>query len=244
MHESFQHTIDTNTLVIETGKLAQQANGSVLLRYGDNVFLAAATMGTPRDGIDFFPLTIDVEERLYARGKVPGSFFRREGRPSTHGLLMSRLTDRPIRPLFPKGFRNETQVIITPLSIDLETPYETLAIIAASTALSISDIPFEGPISATRMGYIDDQLVVNPTYEELKESALDIIVASSKDGVIMMEAGAKEVNESVVLDAVARAHEVNLGVIDFQADIVRRVGKPANETWKYMSYPEELDDRG
>ena len=178
--------VSHETLTLETGKLAQQANGSVLLRFGDCVILTTATMSKPREGIDFFPLTIEFEERLYARGKIPGSFFRREGRPSSHGTLIARMTDRPIRPLFPEGFRNEVQVVVTPLSIDQETPLEVLSILAASTALSISDIPFEGPISATRMGYVDGELVANPTYSQLEESTLDLIVAGSKQGVVMV----------------------------------------------------------
>ncbi|MCH7800815.1 MAG: polyribonucleotide nucleotidyltransferase, partial [Chloroflexi bacterium] len=152
MTSTFQRDVGRSAISFETGKLAQKANGSVVISSGDNVLLVTATMAQPREGIDFFPLTIDVEERHYARGKIPGSFFRREGRPSTSSILIARLTDRPIRPLFPKGFRNEVQIIITPLSLDMENPYDTLAVTAASAALSISDIPFEGPIACTRMG--------------------------------------------------------------------------------------------
>ena len=143
---SFQRLIGSTPLIMDTGKLAQQANGSVLIRYGDCVLLVTSTMGKPRDGIDFFPLTIDFEEKLYARGKIPGSFFRREGRPSTDAILTDRLTDRPLRPLFPKGLRNEVQIIVTTLSADLENPLDLLAINGASAALCVSDIPFGGPI--------------------------------------------------------------------------------------------------
>ena len=194
MYSSFERSVGSEMLSLETGKLALQAGGSVGVRYKDCVLLVTATMSKPREGIDFFPLTIDVEERLYSIGRVPGSFFRREGRPSTHGILMARLTDRPIRPLFPKDFRNEVQVVITTLSVDDETPIETLAIIGASAALSISDIPFEGPIAATRIGQIDGELIVNPTYKQLENSQLEIIVAGSRDGV-----GARELRNGGVV---------------------------------------------
>lgn len=241
MSSIFERDIGSGKIVIESGKLALQAHGSLTITYGETVLLVTAVASKPREGIDFFPLTIDVEERLYSRGKIPGSFFRREGRPSTPGILMARLIDRPVRPLFPKGYRQEVQIVITPLSVDLETPFETLGIIGASIALSISDIPFEGPIAATRMGYIDDELVANPTYEQLNESKLDLVVASSKDGVIMMEAGAEEVAEDVVFEAIRLAHEVNLDLIDFQQDIIESIGKPKSDNWQSFAYPDELD---
>lgn len=241
MLTSFEHTYESGTLVMETGQLALQANGSVLVKQGDCALLIAATMSKPREGIDFFPLTIDVEERLYSRGKIPGSFFRREGRPSTHGILMARLTDRQIRPLFPKDFRNEVQIVVTPLSIDMETPFETLVMTAASAALSISDIPFHGPIAATRIGCIDNELVVNPTYDQLADSQLDIIVSGSEEGVIMMEAGSSELPEEVIFDAIKRAQEVNLKLIAFQQDMAEVVGKPKS-SYDSFAYPSELDD--
>ena len=242
MLNSFEHVYDSGTLVMETGQLALQANGSILVKQGDCALLVTATMSKPRAGIDFFPLTIDVEERLYSRGKIPGSFFRREGRPSTHGILMARLTDRQLRPLFPSDFRNEVQIVATPLSIDMETPFETLVMTAASAALSISDIPFAGPIAATRVGYIDDELVVNPSYAQLEESELDLVVSSSRDGVTMMEAGANELPEEVVFDAIKLAHEVNLGFIDFQDGMVEAIGKPKSLDYDSFAYPSELDD--
>ena len=147
MFSSVSREIGGRLLTLETGKLAQQAGGAIVIRYGDSVLLVTATMSNPREGIDFFPLTVDLEERMYARGKIPGSFFRREGRPSTHGTLIARMTDRPIRPLFPKGFRNEVQIIGTALSADQETPLDIMSIVGASAALSVSDIPFEGPIA-------------------------------------------------------------------------------------------------
>ncbi len=235
----FEREIGDGVLSFECGKLAQQANGSVLVKYHDNVLLVTATTSTPREGINFFPLTVDVEERLYARGKIPGSFFKREGRPSTHSILIARLTDRPIRPLFPKDFRNEVQVIVTPLSSDTTNPYDMATIIGASAALTISDIPFEGPISATRMGYIDREFVVNPSYEQLEQSQLDLMVAGSRSGVIMMEAGASEVSEDVVLEAIERAQEVNLQIIELQEELAKEFGKPSM-TYVPRSYDEDL----
>ena len=235
----FEREIGDGVLSFECGKLAQQANGSVLVKYHDNVLLVTATTSTPREGINFFPLTVDVEERLYARGKIPGSFFKREGRPSTHSILIARLTDRPIRPLFPKDFRNEVQVIVTPLSSDTTNPYDMATIIGASAALTISDIPFEGPISATRMGYIDREFVVNPSYEQLEQSQLDLMVAGSRSGVIMMEAGASEVSEDVVLEAIERAQEVNLQIIELQEELAKEFGKPSM-TYVPRSYNEDL----
>ena len=235
----FEREIGDGVLSFECGKLAQQANGSVLVKYHDNVLLVTATTSTPREGINFFPLTVDVEERLYARGKIPGSFFKREGRPSTHSILIARLTDRPIRPLFPKDFRNEVQVIVTPLSSDTTNPYDMATIIGASAALTISDIPFEGPISATRMGYIDREFVVNPSYEQLEQSQLDLMVAGSRSGVIMMEAGASEVSEDMVLEAIERAQEVNLQIIELQEELAKEFGKPSM-TYVPRSYDEDL----
>jgi len=239
MTSNFQRDIGRGVISFETGKLAQQANGSVLVKHGDNVLLVTATMAKPREGIDFFPLTVEIEERLYARGKIPGSFFRREGRPSTDSILIARMTDRPIRPLFPKGFRNEVQIVITPLSSDTETPFDTLALTGASAALTISDIPFEGPISATRIAYLDGEYLVNPTYDEITESALDIIVAGSRDGVVMMEAGAKQVSEDIVLEAIRRAQELNLELISLQDETERAVGKPKAE-YQRRAYDPDL----
>ena len=209
--------------------MAQQATGSVLIGIGDSVVLATATVSDPREGIDFFPLTVDFEERLYARGKIPGSFFRREGRPSTHGVLIARLIDRPIRPLFPEGFKNEVQVVLTPLSVDDDVPIDIVSLIGASAALSISGIPFEGPIGATRIGYVNGEFIVNPSYEEMGKSKLDIVVAGSRDGVIMMEAGSSELPEDVVFEAIKKAQSVNEEVIDFQDEIIKAVGKPTIE---------------
>ncbi len=227
------------TLSIETGKLAQQAHGSAVVRYGDAVVLVTAVMGGVREGLDFFPLTIEYEERLYAVGRIPGSFFRREGRPTTEATLAARLTDRPLRPRFPKGMRNEVQIITTVLSADHENQPDILGIIGASAALSISHIPFNGPVAATRMGYVDGELVVNPTYEQLAEGKLDLTIAGSRDAVIMIEAGANEVSEEVVLDALRIGQENNVKVIDLQDRIVAEAGKPKTEvTFAESSDPE------
>ena len=180
----------------------------------------------PREGIDFLPLTVDFEEKLYAAGKIPGSFFKREGRPSQEAILTDRLTDRPLRPLFPKEFHNEVQVVITVLSADQDHQPDLLTIIGASAALSISDIPFEGPVGATRIGYIDGQLVVNPTYSQLHDSKLDIVVAGTKDAIIMVEAGSKEVSEEVMVDAMRLAQETNERLIAIQSDLVDACGRP------------------
>ncbi len=242
MVSTFSREIGANPLHVESGKLALQTNGSVVLRYGDCVLLATATMSKPREGIDFFPLTIEFEERMYARGKIPGSFFRREGRPSTEAILVDRLTDRPVRPLFPKGFKNEVQVIITPLSADLENPLDIPAVIGASAALSVSDIPFEGPIGATRIGYLDGEFIVNPPFDQMEESELDLVVASSREGVLMMEAGASELSEDLVLEAIKKAHDVNQRVIDLQDDLIRAVGRTKIEFTSPV-HSEELQRR-
>ncbi|MYA49734.1 MAG: polyribonucleotide nucleotidyltransferase [Chloroflexi bacterium] len=217
------------TLSIETGKLAQQAHGAAVVRYGDAVVLVTAVMGGVREGLDFFPLTIEYEERLYAVGRIPGSFFRREGRPTTEATLAARLTDRPLRPRFPKGMRNEVQIITTVLSADHENQPDILGIIGASAALSVSQIPFNGPVAATRMGYVDGELVVNPTYDQLAEGKLDLTIAGSRDAVIMIEAGAKEVSEEVILEALRIGQENNVRIIDLQDRIVAEVGKPKTE---------------
>ena len=217
------------TLSIETGLLAQQAHGSAVVRYGDTVVLVTAVMGGVREGMDFFPLTIEYEERLYAVGRIPGSFFRREGRPTTEATLAARLTDRPLRPRFPKGMRNEVQVISTILSADHVNQPDILTIIGASAALSVSQIPFDGPVGATRMGYIDEAFVVNPTFEELSRSKLDLSIAGSRDAIIMIEAGANEVTEEIVLEALRLGQENNVRLIEMQDRIVAEVGVPKVE---------------
>ena len=220
----YRRQIGTREVVMETGRLAQQANGSVLMQTGDSAVLVTATMSNPREGIDFFPLTIDFEERLYARGKIPGNFFRREGRPSFEAVLTDRLTDRPLRPLFPKGFRNEVQIIATALSADQENPLDMLVLNGASAALSMSDIPFGGPIGATRVGFVDGEYVINPTYQQLAGSQLDLVVAGSRAGVMMMEAGASELSEAQVLKGIQLAQDANLEIIALQEEMVGEIG--------------------
>ena len=198
-------------------------------------------MSTPRQGIDFFPLTVDLEERHYAIGQIPGSFFRREGRPTTQAILTCRLIDRPIRPLFPKGFKNEVQVIATTLSSDKETPLDILALNGVSTALTISNIPFNGPLAATRMGYIDGEFIVNPSYEQLNESLLDIVVASTKDGVSMMEAGATEIDEDIVYEAIEIGHQTNQEIIQLQEDFVKIAGKDKSDFTPIGHDPEAVE---
>ncbi len=230
MPQSFQTEIGGRTLVIETGELAGQAGGAVTVQYGDTMVLVTACMSAaPREGVDFLPLTVDYEERLYAAGKIPGGFFKREGRPSQDAVLTSRLTDRPLRPLFPHGFRNEVQVVVAVLSTDQENVPDMLSIIGASAALGISDIPFGGPISAVRIGYIDGELVLNPTFTQLLESKLDLVVAGTEEMVIMLEAGANEVSEDIVLQAIKLGQESNREVIKLQKELIQNWGKPKME---------------
>ncbi len=217
-------------LQIDTGKLAGQANGSVTVQHGDTIILATATgSNEPREGVDFFPLTVDYEERLYAAGKIPGGFFKREGRPGEQGILLCRLTDRPLRPLFPKGFRNDVQVVITALSADQEHFIDILSIIGASTALTISDIPFNGPVGAVRVGLIDGKFVFNPTNTEMAQSALDLRLAGTKDAIIMVEAGAQQVTEELMLDALHAGHAEVQKVIALQEQMRAEIGKPKRD---------------
>ncbi len=230
MINQFTSAIGDHPINIETGKLAGQAGGAVTLRCGDTLLLATATMSEePRQGIDFFPLTVDYEERLYAAGRIPGSFFRREGRPHEAAILICRLTDRPIRPLFPKDMRNDVQVIITALSHDQEHQIDVLAIIGASAALTISNIPFMGPLGAVRVGYVDGQLVFNPTISQMEGSSLDLRLAGTSDAVMMVEAGADEVSEELIVEAVKAGHEVMQPIIALQEEMRRQVGKPKAE---------------
>jgi polyribonucleotide nucleotidyltransferase len=219
------------TITLETGRLAKQANGAVLVRAGDTVVLATAVMRSDvREGQDFFPLTVDVEERHYAAGKIPGGFIKRESRPSEKAILAARQIDRPLRPLFPKGFMNEVHVVATTLSVDFEQSYDVLATIGASAALTISDIPFGGPVGAVHVGRIDGQLVINPSLEELQnESDMDLVVTGTADAIVMVEAGAKEVSEAVVIDALRLAHEEIKKIVAVQLELQKLVGKPKHE---------------
>ncbi len=214
-------------IVFETGKLAKQADGAVTVRSGETMILATA-VGRPdaRPDADFFPLTIDVEERMYAAGKIPGGFFKREGRASERATLTARMIDRPIRPLWPKGFRNEVQVICTVLSADLVTPHDILCINGASAALSISPLPFYGPIGAVRIGQIDGKLVINPSLEALEESTLDLIVVGTREALTMVEAGADQVPEDTILEALDLAQAEIQKICDVIEDLRAQVGKP------------------
>ena len=206
--------INGEEISFEIGNMAKAANGSVLVRYRDNVLLITATMSNPRPGIDYFPLIVDFEEKLYARGKIPGGFFRREGRPSTSAILAARLIDRTLRPLFPDGFHHEVAIVILPLAVDLTTPLEWLGLIGANLALSISDIPFNGPVSATNIGYINGDLVSNPSYEQLEESEFNLLVSGSTDGVVMIESEGKEISEDLMYEAIVKSQEINNEIID------------------------------
>lgn len=233
MH-SFEIQLGGRKLVIESGKMAKQASGAVLVRYGDTAVLVTATASAePREGIDFFPLTVDYEERLYSVGKIPGGFIKREGRPSESAILAGRLIDRPIRPLFADGFRNDVQVVATVLSVDQNNPPEIPAMIGASCALCISDIPFNGPIGGVRIGRIDEQFVINPTIEQQEQSELNLVVAGTKDAVLMVEAGAKEVSEDIILDAIEFGHSVIREIVDFQEKIVSQIGKEKRQIKLY-----------
>ena len=235
--------IGGETLVLETGRLAFQAHGAVTVRYGESIVLATAVMSDrPRaEDIDFLPLTVDYEERLYAAGRIPGSFFRREGRPGQEGILASRLTDRSIRPLFPKGLHNDVQITLTVLSADQENPPEILAMVGASAALAISQIPFEGPVSACRIAYRDGQYVINPTYQESDDSTLSMVIGGTRDAIIMVEAGSNEVSEEVILEAIRRAQETNSEIIGLIEELVAQVGQPKLEVKTDKEAASKLD---
>jgi polyribonucleotide nucleotidyltransferase len=214
-----------DTLRFETGKLAKQADGSVIVRYGDSVVLVTACRApSPREGIDFLPLTVDYREYTYASGRIPGGFFKREGKPAEKEVLTSRVIDRPIRPLFPPGWRHETQIIALVLSADQENDTDVLAITGASAALALSDIPFEKTIGGVRVGLVDGQFVVNPTFEQRKRSLIDLVVAGSRDAIVMVEAGAKEVTEEQVVQALETAHAEIKRIVDVIDDLARDAG--------------------
>ncbi|HEU4572652.1 MAG TPA: exonuclease domain-containing protein, partial [Candidatus Limnocylindrales bacterium] len=226
MSQTFETQFGGKTLTIETGKLARLAGGSVTVRYGDTMVLGTANRSEPRPGLDFFPLTVDFEERMYAAGKIPGGFIKREARPSEAAILAARLTDRPIRPLFPEGYKDDVQIVITVLSTDQENDPDVLGTVAASAALTISEIPFQGPIGAVRVGRINGEFVVNPTHSELQESELDLIVAGTKDAIMMVEAGAKLLPEDVMAEAILFGHRSIQPLIDLQEQLREAVGKP------------------
>ena len=230
------------TLSFETGMLAQQAGGAVTVRYGDTVLLATATMSKDvRPGMSFFPMTVEFEEKLYAAGRIPGSFFRREGRPSEQAILVSRLVDRPLRPLFPKGMRNETQIIITALSSDGENLMDPLAISSASAALHISDIPWNGPVAASTIGFVEGEFIVNPTADELNRSNLNLVAAGTRDNILMVEAGAYELPEDLMLEALKLAHESMQPILDMIEQMRADVGKEKSVVQYFVPDPATID---
>ena len=215
------------TLTIETGRLARLAGGSVTVRYGDTLVLGTANRSDPRPGLDFFPLTVEFEERMYAAGKIPGGFIKREARASEAATLAARLTDRPIRPLFPEGYKDDVQLVITVLSTDQENEPDVIGTIAASAALTISEIPFHGPVGSVRIGRIDGEFVVNPTFSQLAESELDLVVSGTRDAIMMVEAGAKLLPEDVMAEAILFGHRALQPLIDLQEELqkARRQGQ-------------------
>jgi DNA polymerase III epsilon subunit family exonuclease len=237
LSQTFETQIGGRTLTIETGKLATLAGGSVTVRYGDTMVLGTANRSEPRPGLDFFPLTVDFEERMYAAGKIPGGFIKREARPSENAILAARQTDRPIRPLFPKGYKDDVQLVITVLSTDQENLPDVVGTIAASAALTISEIPFNGPIASVRVGRIDGEFVVNPTFSEMHDSELDLIVAGTRDAIMMVEAGANLLPEAVMAEAILFGHRALQPIVDLQEQLQKAVGKA-----KRIPYIEPLTD--
>lgn len=225
----YSTTVGTRVHTFETGTLAAQAGGAVTFGTGESIVFAAATMGGVREGIDFFPLSVDFEERMYAGGKIPGSFFRREGRASTDAILVSRLTDRPLRPLFAHGMRNEVQVIMYTFSADGENPLDILAINAASAAVMISDIPWAGPVAAVRVGRVNGEFIINPTFAEIEASDLDLRIAGTKDAILMVECGANEIPEDVMVAALELGHKSMQPIIELQLQMQAEIGKPKRE---------------
>ena len=228
--KQFSTTVGGKTVTFETGRIAGQAGGAVTIQIGDSLLFVSATMSNqPREGTDFFPLSVDYEERMYAGGRIPGGFFRREGRPGEGAILINRLTDRPLRPLFPKDLRNEVQIIMYAFSSDGENPLDILAINAASAAVMISDIPWNGPVGAVRIGRLDGEFIINPTFEETEASDLDLRVAGTKDAILMVECGADEVSEEDMAKALIFAHEAMQPLIDAQIEMAAAVGKPKRD---------------
>ena len=232
--------INGNELSVEVGRVANLANGSCVLTLGETVVLATASaLKDAKEGVDFLPMTVDVQEKAYALGKLPGGFFKREGRPTTDATLVCRLIDRPLRPLFPKSYHNDTQIIISVLSSDETNPYDALGIIGASISLAISDIPFQDPVGACVIGLIDDELIVNPTYEQLQESKLDLTVAGTEDAIMMVESGSEFVGEDTLLQALKLAQDVNGKIVEFIKEIVKDIGK---EKWEIDESDDSLED--
>ena len=240
MYKSFSMELAGRTLTVDVGRVAKQANGAAFMHYGDTVVLSTATASEkPRDGIDFFPLSVEYEEKMYAVGKIPGGFNKREGKASEHAILTSRVIDRPMRPLFPKDYRNDVTLNNMVMSVDPECDPEVVAMLGSAIATCISDIPFDGPCAMTQIGMIDGEFIVNPALAQKAVSDLKLTVASTREKVIMIEAGAKEIPEAKMIDAIYKAHEVNQEIIKFIDSIVAEVGKPKH-AYESCAIPEEL----
>src|SRR5215831_7914448 len=222
--EQISIPIGSSTLTIESGKLAKQANGSAYVRFGDTVVLATACSAEPREGIDFFPLTVDYREYTYAAGKIPGGFFKREGRPTEKEILTSRQIDRPVRPMFPGGFNDETQVIAMVLSADSDYNPDVVGVVAGAAALYLSDIPFPTPIAAVRVGLMEGRLVTNPTYTDMKTSLLNLVVAGTEEAIVMVEAAAGEVSEETMLEAIQHGHDEVRKIVVAEKELFARMG--------------------
>ncbi|HBN83666.1 MAG TPA: polyribonucleotide nucleotidyltransferase, partial [Clostridiales bacterium] len=239
MHKVFKTNYAGRELVVETGEIAQFANGSVLIRYGDTVLLCTATASTaPREGIDFFPLSVDFEEKLYSVGKIPGGYIKREGKPSEKAVLAARAIDRPLRPRFPGDLRNDVVINCTVLSVDQDNSPEITGMVGASIALSISDIPFNGPVGGIVLGLVDGKVVFNPDAKQSLASQMEVTLAATKDKIIMIEAGANEVDDQVMLAAIKEGHEEIKKLIDFIEEITNEIGKPKFE-YESAAVPEE-----
>ena len=239
MFKQYETELAGRKLIIETGKFAKQANGSVVVRYGDTTVMTNVTASKePRDGVDFFPLSVDYEEKLYAVGRIPGSFNRREGKPADKAILVSRAIDRPIRPLFPHDFRNDVVVVNTVLSVEQDCSPEVCANIGTSAALSISDIPWAGPTAAVRVGYVDDKIVINPTEDEQNRSRMQLTVAGTEEKITMIEAGADEIPNDTMLEAIKTAHVEIKKLCRFISEIKAEIGKPKFEYTHFVVDPE------
>jgi len=248
--QTFETQFAGRTLTIETGRIALLAGGAVTVRFGDTMLLGTANRSDPRPGLDFFPLTVEFEERMYAAGKIPGGFIKRESRPSEQAILACRLTDRPIRPLFPEGYKDDVQIVITVLSTDQENQTDVLGTFAASCALTISEIPFLGPIGAVRIGRINGEFVVNPTVSDLERSDIDLIVSGTRDAIMMVEAGASIVPEDVMADAILFGHKALQPLIDIQEELRAACGKPKSavyldpSTGSVLDFVKKVSERG
>lgn len=229
MEQRVEMQLGGRKLTLETGRLAKQANAAVKVTYGDTVVLCTVTASSEPKDLDFFPLTVNYEERLYAVGKIPGGFIKREGRPSEKAILASRLTDRPIRPLFPEGFRNDVQVLNIVMSVDQDCEPQIAAMIGTSAALSISDVPFSGPIGGVKVGRIDGEFIINPTIAQLEVSELELVVAGTRDAIMMVEAEANELPEEVMLEAIMFGHDEIKNIVTVIEQLVQVAGK---EKWK------------